>query len=178
MNIRTLLVSVLILTALAGGYFEFIGNNETYEGLTEKIPVIGGQENPNKFLVSYNGSEEYSNIRVTPEYLKLVNKTTGTVQRTYSGGNQTFTLSELDETSVFDFAAKREYIILVSFKVMDPENRSLIYNEIDSMRYKRPVDFKSTESLSISIGIKGAETGDVLIYSPELDYQKASRNIN
>lgn len=177
MKIKTLLLTIFVLAAVAGGFSQFIGVSETYEGLTERIPLLETEEDQNSFLASYNGSTEYSNIVVTPEYLKLVNKTTGDVNRTFEGVNRTFTLSELDETPVFEFSAKGEYVVLVSFKINDSENRSLIYNEIDSMRYKRTVDFRSKDSVDISIGIKDAE-GDILVYSPDLEYQKASRSVN
>ncbi len=178
MNWKIPILTLILVIGGTAGYYEFFGDSETYEGVTEMVPIVGDQEPENKMYVSYTGSEEYGDIQVTPEYLKLANSTTGDVQRTYDGVNETFSLSELDRTPVFSFPAFEEYDILVSFDVNDPQNRSLLYNELNQMRYRNSIDFGSRDSFNITVDVKGAETGDQLVYSPELDYQSPSRDFN
>ncbi len=178
MNKKIPLIILILLVAGTAGYFEFAGNNETYEGVSEMVPVIGDQEPENKMYVTYTGPENYGDIQVTPEYLKIANSTTGNVQRTYDGVNKTFSLSELDRTPVFSFPAFERFDVLVSFDINDPQNRSLLYNELNQMRYKKSVDFSSRDSFNITVDVRGAETEDKLVYSPDLDYQSASRDFN
>lgn len=176
MKKKTLFAGILILAVSLTGYFELIGDNETYERISDNVPVIGDSKE-NKVIVTYE-AEQYSDMRLSTEYVKLANVSTGEVVSTYPGPNRTYDLSGLDRTEVMSFSADDRYIVLISFDLKGIEDKELVYNEIDSMRYREPVDFSNNDSLDITIDITGAETGDTLIYSPQLDYQRASRSLN
>lgn len=177
MKKKTLFAGILILAVSITGYFELIGDNEAYESISENVPVIGDSQDRKKVIVTYE-AEQYSDMKLSTEYVKLANVSTGEVVSTYPGPNRTYDLSDLDRTEVMSFSADDRYIVLISFDLKGIEDEELVYNEIDSMRYSEPVDFSNNDSLDITIDVRGVETGDRLVYSPQLDYQKASRSLN
>lgn len=179
MNKKSLILfffGILIVTSV---YFEFYGSSPLYEGVAEKIPFLGESEQVNDLVLYYNGSEDLGDIEVSPEYVKLVNVSADRIQRSYSGGNESYALSGLDGKTVLSFPADGEYLVLVSFELHDPQNRdSIIYNELREMKYVTPVDFSERDRLNITISSQSAEDGDTLIYSRDLDYQSPSRSLN
>lgn len=179
MNKKTLIPLLLGILIITSAYFEFYGSSPVYEGITEKIPVIGESEEGNELVLYYNGSEDLGGVEVSPEYVKLVNISADRVQRSYSGDNNSYALSGLNGETVLSFPANREYLVLVSFEIQDPQKREgIIYNELREMKYVTPVDFSKQNRLNITISSRSAEEGDTLIYSPDLDYQSPSRSIN